>query len=235
MDLIDALRTTGAVREFRDDAVPDEVLARILETARFAPNGGNRQAWRVVVVKDRAVRRAIRDAYLEEWPQYLALSAAGLVPWSSVADRAAEAAALARTPGPSATPGGPAAGDFAGRLDEHPVMLVLLADLRALATVDRDLGRYPLSGGASIYPFAWSLLLAARAEGLGGVLTTVAIRQEERLRPVLHLEATTVLAGVMVLGVPVHQVSRLRRAEVDTFTTLDTADGAPFGAAPGGA
>ena len=52
MDLIDTLRTTGAVREFTDEPVPDDVLARVLDTARFAPSGGNRQGWRVVVVQD---------------------------------------------------------------------------------------------------------------------------------------------------------------------------------------
>jgi nitroreductase len=52
MDLTEALRTTGAVREFTAEPVPDEVVARVLDTARFAPSGGNRQGWRVVVVKD---------------------------------------------------------------------------------------------------------------------------------------------------------------------------------------
>ena len=62
MDLIEGLRTTGAVREFRPDPVPDDVVYRLLDTARFAPNGGNRQAWHVVVVRDPAVKRGI--AYL---------------------------------------------------------------------------------------------------------------------------------------------------------------------------
>ena len=59
-----------------------------------------------------------------------------------------------------------------------PVLLVVLADLRALAAVDRDGDRYTFAGGASVYPFAWNVLLSARAEGLGGVVTTMAIRHE---------------------------------------------------------
>ena len=43
MDLYDAMRTTPAVREFTEDPLPDETLHRILEHARFAPSGGNRQ------------------------------------------------------------------------------------------------------------------------------------------------------------------------------------------------
>ena len=39
MDLHEAMRTTFACREFTDDPVPDEVLHRILDVARFAPVG----------------------------------------------------------------------------------------------------------------------------------------------------------------------------------------------------
>src|SRR5205814_8580766 len=67
VELRDALRTTGAIREFQDEPVPDEVLYRVLDTARFAPSGGNRQGWRIVVVKDREIRRRLRDLYLPGW------------------------------------------------------------------------------------------------------------------------------------------------------------------------
>ena len=72
MELIDALRTTGAVRQYTSVEVADETVYRLLDTARFAPNGGNRQAWRVVVVKDPEARRVLRDLYLPGWYQYLA-------------------------------------------------------------------------------------------------------------------------------------------------------------------
>src|ERR1700730_9564501 len=101
MDLVEALRTTGAVRAFRPDPVPDEVLARVLDTARFAPSGGNRQAW-VVVVKDPAIRRGLRDLYLPGWYEYLAQRAAGLTPWAPVTDEAAEAEAVAGAAGAAA-------------------------------------------------------------------------------------------------------------------------------------
>ena len=77
MDLIETLRTTGAVREFRSDPVDDDVVARILDNARFAPSGGNRQGWHAVVVKDPATRTALRDLYLPGWREYLAMRQAG--------------------------------------------------------------------------------------------------------------------------------------------------------------
>jgi len=90
MELSVALRTTGAVREFESSPVPDEVIFRILDTARFAPNGGNRQAWRVVVVKDPTIRRTLRDIYLPGWYEYLAQVKAGLTPWAAVTDNERE-------------------------------------------------------------------------------------------------------------------------------------------------
>ena len=56
MELYDAMRTTFAARDFTDDEMPDETLYRILDNARFAPSGGNRQGGRVIVVKDPATK-----------------------------------------------------------------------------------------------------------------------------------------------------------------------------------
>lgn len=227
MDLREALRTTGAVREFGDGRLDDATLYRLLDTARFAPNGGNRQAWRVIVVKDPGLRRSIRDSYLPGWYEYLAQAAAGLTPWAVVNDRAVEQRAIAEAPGigRAAADG---AGSFAEHLDSVPAMLVLLADLSRLAAVDRDSGRYTMVGGASIYPFAWSILLAARSEGLAGVMTTMAVRDEVSLRRLLHIPDTVALAGILALGSPVHQATRLRREAVEAFTTIDRFDGPPL-------
>jgi nitroreductase len=228
VELTDALRTTGAVREFTDAPVSDEVLARVLDTARFAPSGGNRQGWRVVVLDDADARRRLRDLYLDGWYDYLAMTAAGLTPWAPVTDRQAEARALQEAPAIAAQAAtGP--GGFAEHFDQVPVLLVLLADLGALAAVDRDLGRYTFAGGASIYPFAWNLLLAARAEGLGGVVTTMPIRREAEVRSLVGAPDELAVAGVVALGHPVRRPRRLRRAPVAAFTTRDRVDGEPFG------
>jgi nitroreductase len=227
MDLVETLRSTGAVRAFEPEAVPDDVVARLLDTARFAPNGGNRQAWRVIDVRDPARRRGLRDCYLTGWYQYLAMGGAGLTPWAPVTDRAAEEAALAGAQAlADAAAAGP--GGFAEHLDEAPVLLVLLADLRRLAAVDRDLDRYTLVGGASIYPFAWSILLAARAEGLAGVMTTMATWREDDVRRLLGIPDEFAVAGVLALGRPVHQPTRLRREPVPSFATVDRFDGPPI-------
>jgi nitroreductase len=226
LELLDALRTTGAVREFTDEPVADAALARILDGARFAPSGGNRQGWRAVVVKDPAIRRGLRDLYVPAWYEYLAQRVAGMTPWSPLNDRDAEAAALASVSG-IAEQGAQSPG-FAEHLDRVPLLLIVLADLRALAAVDRDLGRYTFAGGASVYPFAWSVLLAAREEGLAGVITTMAIRDEPALAALLHVPDNVAVAAIIAIGHPVRQPRRLTREPVEAFTTVDRFDGPPF-------
>jgi len=222
MDLIETLRSTGAVREFTDEPVSDDVVARILDTARFAPSGGNAQAWHVVLVKSPVLRTRLRDLYLPGWTDYLAMRVAGLRPWAPTNDRAAESAALAFVPAEVRAAAGQG---FAGQLDRCPVLLVVFADLAALAAVDRDADRYPFAGGASVYPFVWSILLAARAEGLGGVLTTMLVRQEQEVKRLLSAPEGWAVAAVLALGHPVQAARRLRRRAVSSFATVDSVQG----------
>ncbi len=230
MELIEALRTTGAVREFAAEPVDDDVLVRILDNARFAPSGGNRQGWRVIVIRDEATRVRLRELYLDNWYEYLAQSAAGLTPWAAITDRAAEREAIKQAPeiraAAEAAPGG-----FAEHFDEAPVLLVVVADLRYLATVDRDLDRYTLVGGASIYPFVWSVLLAAHEEGLGGVVTTMVIRSEPEAKALLDVPDEMAIAAVVALGRPAdpeHRPRKLRREPVSAFTSIDRYGGEPL-------
>ena len=225
MELTDGLRTTGSIRAFLDEPVPDEVLYAILDDARFAPSGGNRQAWRVIVVKDAQRRRALRDLYLDGWHDYIAHLLAGLVPFSPLAsdeDRAAAAAQRSSAVALSKLDG------FPETLDRVPAMLVICADLGALAATDRDLGRYQIAGGASIYPFVWNILLAARARGLGGVMTTIATRNESGVRGVLDIPTDQIVASIVALGHPVSRVTKLTRRTVEEFTTTETFDGERF-------
>ena len=222
MELRHALRTTGAIREFTSKEVSDDDVRAILDDARFAPSGGNRQAWHVVVVKDPERKRAIRDIYLDAWHDYVAHLLGGLTPFSPLATSAdrEQAQALRDAAVARSQPDG-----FAETFDRSPVLLVLLADLGALAAVDRDLHRYTFAGGGSIYPFAWNILLAARDRGLGGVMTTMVIRNEEAMRGLLSFPEHFAVATVIALGQPVREFSSLRRRPVEEFTTVDFFNG----------
>jgi nitroreductase len=118
--------------------------------------------------------------------------------------------------------------DFSERLNEAPVMLVVCANLEVLAATDRDLDRYQMVGGASIYPFVWSILLAARERELAGVMTTVATRNESDLRTILSIPATYAVASIVILGYPAKRLTKLSRKPVGSFTTVDSFEGEAF-------
>jgi nitroreductase len=217
MDIATTLRTTAAVRAFTDEAVTDGVVHDLLDDARFAPSGGNRQPWRVAVVKDPAIRRRIGELMQPVWDGYVARAALGVTPYNWLDDRE-----------PTDSPRVP--NELIDGIETIPVVLAVAADLRRLALMDAGLARPPLAGGASIYPFCWSILLAARARGLGGVLTTFLSRSEPAAAPELALPEHHALAATMFLGVPERPVTRLRREPVEAFATLDRFDGPPLGA-----
>ena len=225
MELTDALRTTGAIRNFTAQPVDDSLVYEILDVARFAPSGGNRQGWRVIVVNDPEQRRAIGEAYLDAWHDYVGHLLAGVVPFSPLASDEDRRHAQSQREAAIAVskPDG-----FAETIRDVPAMLVVGADIAALAATDRDLDRYHFVGGASIYPFVWSVLLAAHERGLGGVMTTVATRNEPEMQKILRLPDTVAVAAVVVLGYPEQQRKKLKRRSVEAFSTVDTFDGAPF-------
>ena len=216
MDLTEALRTTGSAREFTDHVVDDATVTAILDDARFAPSGGNRQPWRVAVVKDATIRRQLADLMTSVWHEYL----------GQETDPTRAPFACGRSTGapPVAAPNG-----LLDNIEQVPVVLAVAADLNKIALMDGDIaGRPPITGGASIYPFGWSVLLAARARGLGGVMTTFLSRAETQAAPILGLPEGHALVATIFLGQPVHQNTKLRRGQVSDFTTIDRFDGEPL-------
>lgn len=218
------MRTTPATRAFTNEAVPNEVVYRILDHARFAPSGGNRQGWHVVVLRDPELRRRIRDLYALGWREYMAHVEAGLIPFAPQDNGrwtgpAVDLAAARDHPQPN---------DFGDHLDRVPVLLLVAVDLAALAAVDNGLDRQSIVGGGSIYPFGHNILLAARNEGLGGVLTSVLARQETAVRDLIGLPAGHAVAGLIALGHPRKTITKLRRKPVEEFATFDRFDGPPL-------
>ncbi|MGZ4445218.1 MAG: nitroreductase family protein [Nocardioides sp.] len=220
MELYDVMRTTSAVREFTDDPLPDEVLARILDHARFAPSGGNRQGAHVVVVRDRETRAALAELNKTAVRRYVAQVKAGQSPWNPLEPPAATPEEIAATEVPEA---------FTRPLLTAGAVLVVLVDLGRVAAMDQDLDRVGLVSGASVYPLVWNVLLAARSEGYGGTITTMAVAEEPAVRALLGVPDHFALAAVVPLGRPVHQPTRLTRVAVEDFVTRERFDGPAFG------
>ncbi len=165
MELNDTIRTTFAARDYTGEELPDEILYDILETARFAPSGGNRQGNRVIIVRDQATKDCISDLNIPAAKRYVAQVKAGENPWNVVVPmkvsdaeiEATEPASLLTEPFKTAS-----------------VVLVFLVDLKVVASVDQYLDRIGIISGASIYPFVWNVLLLARQAGYGGGTKTPA-------------------------------------------------------------
>ena len=219
MELYAVMRTTFAARDFTDDPLPDETLYKILNNARFAPSGGNRQGWRVLVVRDRATREALAALTVPAAKRYMAQVQAGENPWNTIDPTRVDAGTIERTLVPV-------------RMTEPvlraAVVLLLCVDLKVVASTDQDLDRVGVVSGASIYPFAWSMLLAARHEGFGGTITTLAVAQEPKLQELLGIPRHVAVCAIMPLGRPVKQLKKLKRKTVPEFTMLERWGGQPL-------
>jgi len=209
MELFDVMRRTFSAREFTGDPVPDEALRTIFDHARFASSGGNRQGWRVIVVRDPATKRALAELSGFAAKRYAAQVANGESPWNTIDPPGVDAATIERTPPPR---------HLTEPIATAPVVLVICVDLKVVASMDQDLERVGVVSGASIYPFAWNVLMAARHEGFGGTMTTLATAQEPKIQALLGIPRHVAVCAVMPLGRPVRELTKLTRKSVAEFT-----------------
>jgi len=219
MDLSEVMRTTAAAREYSDDPLPDETLERILDNARFAPSGGNRQGTHVVVVRDPQTRERLAELGVPGARRYIAQLRNGEGPWNPLQPCGVDAETVAAVEVP---PG--------SSLIDAPVALVVCVDLAVVAAFDQDLDRIGVVPGASVYPFVWNILLAARNEGYGGVLTTAAIAEEPQAKELLGIPRDYAIAALVPLGKPARQLTKLKRKPVSEIATRERFNGEPFSA-----
>ena len=219
MELDDVMRTTFSAREYTGEPVPDEVVYDILDVARFAPSGGNRQGNRVIVVRDRKIRDRISKIAERPAKIYAAQSAAGESPWNTIVPSRITARTIEDTPPLDI---------LVETYRAASVVLVFVVDLRVVASMDKDLSRVGVISGASIYPFVWNTLLAARQAGFGGTITTVPVANEPEVKELLNIPPEYAVSALVPLGKPVRQLTRLRRKPVEEIATRGAFDGEAF-------
>lgn len=219
MELYDVMRTTFAAREFVDEPVPDSALENILDNARFAPSGGNRQGWRVLVIRDAQTRQAMLPMIMPTFQRYAAQIQAGEAPWNTVHETRLSEDQIAAVEPPEA---------FIRQVLAAPVLLMVLVDLSVVASFDSQLDRVGVISGASVYPFVWNILLSARNEGYGGTLTTFIAGQEDDAKALLGIPEQMAIAALIPLGKPVKQLTKLKRKPVAEFAVLERWDGPPL-------
>lgn len=219
MDLYDVMRSTPAVREFTGDPLPDETLHRILDNARFAPSGGNRQGTRVIAVRDERTRERLAELNKPAVRRYVAQIKAGQSPWNPLEPPAPTEDEIAATDVPES---------FTGPVLTAAVVLVFAVDLGVVAAMDQHLDRVGMVSGASVYPLVWNTLLAARNEGFGGTITTMAVAEEPAVKELLGLPERYAVAAVVPIGKPVREITKLRRVPVEELATRERFDGPPL-------
>ncbi len=180
--LLEGLATTRAIRRFRPDPVSDEDLAAILFAATRAPSGSNRQPARFLVLRDGPVaseaKALLGGAFRSSWARMSQGEYASLSPEAASGRRARTGAAMQA---------------FVDGFESIPVVV--------LACFVRHRSPTPTEG-ASIYPACQNLLLAARARGLGGVMTMWHAEVEAELRALLGVPDEVGLAATIPLGQP---------------------------------
>jgi len=184
--------TTRALRRFKPDPVPDEVLFQLLDAAIRAPSGQNLQDWRFLIVRDPAVKQRLQEWALEAWERYAA--------------RFPDIDALPRSQRLSVR----SVEHLSHHLGSVPVIIVVCG-LK---------GRHSTPGG-SIFPAVQNLLLAARALGLGGSIFNLPLLHREELHELLGIPESNEIYCLLPLGYPTDRHGPVRRKPVRDVTFLE--------------
>jgi nitroreductase len=207
MELIEAMKTVGTCRSFCDAPVPDTVLWKAVDAARFGPQGGNRQPVRLIIVSDAERKRRLGELYRQEWESYTGYS-----------------------------PGAPERGGRLGQIDafasafgHHPAIVVVCAHLESLLATDAQLDRLSIVGGASVYPIVQNFMLALRDQGVASALTTLLCAREAEVKQVLGIPADYATAAHIAIGYPTNPFPHhLSRRPVEELACLQSFDGPPL-------
>jgi nitroreductase len=203
--LLEGMATTRSIRRFLPDPIPDDVLQRVLQAATWAPSGSNTQGWRLMVVKDPVKRRQIGEIYRRGFFDFYPRERLEQETDRSRQRMMAGAVYLAENLG-----------------TEPPVLVLFCRDDPSKSSPGTPSGMRAWTRGSSIYPAVQNLLLAARATGLGGCLTTVHLLYEDELKAVLGIPDDQDTYALIPLGYPVDKFGPLRRRPVSEVTFLDT-------------
>ena len=205
-DLFEIMQTMRAMRRLKPDPVPDELIRKILQAGACAPNGGNTQRWRFLVIKDTKIKQAVQVYYKRAFdevvgPRYLKSAPP---PGVSREQYNRQHAAVEY---------------LTNHFHEAPVWIVACienphADVQGTAASTR-------ASGASIYPAVQNMLLAARGLGLGATLTTRHLLFEKEVNEVLGLPEKAETFAIIPIGYPLGKFGRVSRQPVEDVTFQD--------------
>jgi nitroreductase len=200
IDLFEIISTTRAMRRLKPDPVPDDLIRKILEAGVSAASGGNRQHWRFMVIKDRALKGKVQHYYKRALDEVVGPRYRNSAPPPGVTreqyDRQHNAVSY-----------------LTDHFHEAPVWIV--------ACLEDGQGTPSRSSGASIYPAVQNMLLAARALGLGATLTTRHLQYEKEVEAILGLPPGVHSYAILPIGYPMGRFGPTRRAPLSEIVYLD--------------
>ncbi len=199
-NIFEAMRTQRAMRRLKPDPVPEEYLRKLVWAATRAPNGGNVQPWRFLVIQDPEKKRGLQRIYSEQWEKYLT----GYNLDAPMSDEARRSMKLSLERGTY----------LSDHLHEAPAIIIPCGYLLAVNT--------GIASGSSIYPAVQNLMLAARALGLGTVLTTLHRHNEGAVRELLGIPENAHTAALIPVGWPVGRFGEGPRKPIEEVTYWDT-------------
>lgn len=203
MSLGETIFSQRAIRRLKPDPISDDDLRDIMTATIQAPSGGNRQPWHFLVVQDAQQRAQFATLYHEAW-------------WAKRAD--------AGINGPEDIPESDRTGRAAMRLADEigiaPVIVLVCATARGAGAM------------ASVIPATQNLLLAARALGIGGTITTLHAVVDERVHALFDIPEEVQVVYCVPLGYPRGNFGPVSRKPLDEVTSLDRWADAPSWSQP---
>ncbi|PZC41999.1 MAG: Nitroreductase [Chloroflexi bacterium] len=192
MPLGEAMYSMRAIRRLKPDPIPDADLRTIIEAATQAPSGGNGQPWHYLLIRDPDQRAKLGALYHEAW-------------WAKRRD--------AGIHGPDDIPESDRVTRSAMRLADEigaaPVIVLLLATAHGAGAM------------GSVIPSVQNLLLAARALGVGGTITTLHADVDARVRALCEIPESMQIVYCLPLGYPRGRFGPLNRHPAASVTSLD--------------
>jgi len=190
--LFEAMYTMRAIRRFRPDPVPQELIEKLIEAATRAPSGANRQPWAFVVVRDPELKRPIAALYHDSWEAAYGNRVRG-------GARPLDSRVYA-----SAT-------HLAAHMAEAPALIFVCLDHQLAGGILQPGQPTPAGRYTSILPAVQNLLLAARGLGLGAVLTTLHKTHEEEIKLLLGIPHHVETVALIPVGYPLDKFGPVTR------------------------
>jgi F420 biosynthesis protein FbiB-like protein len=178
--LRDFLRSRRSIRRFKPDPVPDSVIRDILHTASFAPSAHNRQPWRFVVLTDPAAKQNLSDSMAKEFQRDLEKDS---LPPGEIVKRVNRSQE---------------------RIQGAPLVIILCVDMTEMDVypdTHRKKSEYVIATQSAANA-GMQLLLAAHAEGLGGVWVCSPMFAQDTVQKTLNISKTWEPQAMFLLGYP---------------------------------